>query len=219
MKASDIFQKSHIRGNILECIDWSDQWSVLEVSGRDDALIAALASRTKRVTSPLSNALAGDQTYDVMVSIAPCGHSLDELLGYGERLLRVGGKLLFACDNRLGLKYLAGCQREPDGGYFSGIQGEDGERLYLRKELQSKMESVKDRWECKLFYPYPNQYYPMSIYSDRYLPKMGELNANGIISEHARLSLFNEEKAYDTIIKEELYGEMANAFLLVMTRR
>lgn len=246
MNASELYQKSHIRANILECIDWSNQWSVLEISGQEGALTGALASRAKKVTSLIGNteecnqnrfqnaqyqnieyiqknmrsAMAGlDETYDVMVSVAPCGLSLDDLLVYAEKLVKAGGKFLFACDNRLGLKYLAGCQREPDGGYFSGVQGEDGERLYLRKELQTKMENVRDRWEYAMFYPYPDQYYPMNIYSDQYLPKMGELNSNGIISEHARLILFNEEKAYDTILKERLYGEMANAFLLVMTRR
>ena len=38
-------------------------------------------------------------------------------------LLAPGGKLYVADANRIGLKYLAGCQEEYCGGYFTGIDG------------------------------------------------------------------------------------------------
>lgn len=245
-KAVELYQTSHIRANILECLDWSSEWRVLEISGEEGALTGVLASKTAEVISligdkdacnqnrirnaqhnniqyvqkNLRNALAEQEdAYDVIVSVTKCGLSLEYLLTQAGRLLKSGGKMLYACDNRLGLKYLAGCQREPEGGYFTGIQGQPGERLYMKKELDNFMQGQSDMWDYEVFYPYPDQYYPMSIYSERYLPKMGELNANGIVSEHARLTLFNEERAYDTILKEGLYGEMANAFLLVIRRR
>lgn len=246
MNEHEIYHKSHIRSNILECIDWVQCKKVLEISGEEGALTGTLASKVDKVTCLVSDqeawrrnqaqneqyqnieyiqknlrsAMAGlEESFDVIVSIVPCGLSLDDLLPNAERLLKVGGKLIFACDNRLGLKYLAGCQKEPEGGYFTGIQGMPGERLYLRKELEEKMKDAEEQWDYELFYPYPDQYYPMTIYSDKYLPKMGELNANGIVSEYARLVLFDEGKAYDTILKEGMYAEMTNAFLLVMTRR
>lgn len=246
MNEHEIYHKSHIRSNILECIDWAQCKKVLEISGEEGALTGTLASKVDKVTCLVSDkeacrrnqahneqyqnieyiqknlrsAMAGlEESFDVIVSIVPCGLSLDDLLPYAERLLNAGGKLIFACDNRLGLKYLAGCQKEPEGGYFTGIQGMSGERLYLRRELEKKMMDEAEQWDYEMFYPYPDQYYPMTIYSDKYLPKIGELNANGIISKHARFVLFNEEMAYDTILKEGMYAEMTNAFLLVMTRR
>ena len=39
------------------------------------------------------------------------------------RHLTPGGRIVIAIENRLGLKYLAGCAEDHLGTYFSGIQG------------------------------------------------------------------------------------------------
>lgn len=245
MDEKELYHKSHIRTNILECIDWSADMRVLEISGEQGALTGNVADRVSKVTCLVENAVdcginhninenhgnityvrgnlrhnmvSVGEEYDVIISVVPCGVTLEDLFLQGERLLAPEGKIIFACDNRLGMKYLAGCQREPDGGFFEGIQGTKANRLYSYRELQAIL-SQWEGWSYQLYFPYPDQYYPMSIYSQKYLPKMGELNANGIVSKHGRLTLFNEEKAYDTIINEGLYEEFANTFLLVITRR
>lgn len=239
-----LYHLSHIRSNILECIDWSDDMNVLEIAGEYGAMTGTIAGKVDSLTCIVKNSkekilneerhkehmnityMTGNpkkvlsqltQRYDVIVSVVDTGMSLQEILGQARRLLNENGTLLFACRNKLGMRYWAGCQYEPEGGLFSGIEGSGDNNLYTKKELEDIMTSQRG-WSYQMYFPYPDQYYSMNIYSQQYLPKLGELNANSIISKNRRLALFNEEKAYDTILKEGLFGEFSNAFLLVAER-
>lgn len=247
MDANEIYHNSHIRANVLEVIDWNQSINVLEISGERGALTGVLAERSAKVTSliasvedmalnqkknatcenitylqgNLNEKLAGlEESYDVIVSIVKCDVTLEDLLREADCLLAPDGKILYVCENRLGMRYLSGAQSEPEGGFFAGIEeGKNAlKRRYTAGELQSVLD-VEEQFDAQWYYPYPDQIYPLSIHSAKYLPKVGELNNNGILSEHARLLLYNEAKAYDVMLQEGIYGEFANAFLLVITRR
>lgn len=132
--------------------------------------------------------------------------------------LKENGKLIVAIENKLGMKYWAGCQEDHFGGYFLGIENyanKKGIRTFAKNELKDIVTEAGFT-ECEFYYPYPDYKFPISIYSDEYLPKKGDLQANMRNFDKERYVFFDEAKAFDTIIDEGLFPEFSNSFLLVL---
>ena len=66
------------------------------------------------------------------------------------------------------------------------------------------------------YYPYPDYKFPEVIYSDNYLPKLGELNNNIVNYDQERTVLFDETKAFNSVIKAGLFPEFCNSFLIII---
>lgn len=131
--------------------------------------------------------------------------------------LKQGGKLVIAIENKLGLKYWAGCKEDHVGRYFESIEGypnNDGIETFSYKELKGLIEQA-GFGEQSFYYPYPDYKFPDRIYSDGYLPKKGDLYAESKNFDNDRLALFNEGRAYDTIIENGLFREFSNSFIVV----
>ena len=134
--------------------------------------------------------------------------------------LKPGGKLVMAIENRLGLKYFAGCMEDHCGIPFEGIEGyrtTKGVRTFSRPELEQNMDQA-GFYKRDFYYPYPDYKLPMSIYSDEYLPKMGELRSNRNNFDRKRLRIFDESETFDGIIESGLFPQFSNSFLVVMER-
>ena len=52
-----------------------------------------------------------------------------------------------------------------------------------------------------------------TLYSDRYLPKVGELSNNLRNFDRDRMLLFDEKKVFDMLIREGLFGQYSNCLL------
>ena len=132
--------------------------------------------------------------------------------------LKPGGRLVVAIENRLGLKYFAGCTEDHTGGLFEGIEGyrnTKGIRTFSRPELEKIMKDTGVA-EYEFYYPYPDYKLPLSIYSDEYLPKLGELRTNKNNFDRKRLQVFDESEAFDGIIESGLFPQFSNSFLVIM---
>lgn len=134
--------------------------------------------------------------------------------------LKTGGELLLATENKMGMKYWAGCQDDYYGGYYRGIEdypGEDNVRTFSKKELEEELKGIEGiSW--KFYYPYPDYKFPMAIYSDEYLPKTDELTMNIRNFDRDRYVMFDEEKAFGTVIKEGLFSEFSNSFMVTIKK-
>ena len=140
-----------------------------------------------------------------------------KMLECAYRHLAPGGKLVIAIDNKLGLKYFAGCTEDHLGVQFKGIEGypdSTGVRTFSRKELKDMLDAAGN-FKTSFYYPYPDFRFPMTIYSDSFLPKKGEIRESFLNYDRERLLLFREPLAYDSIIEAGLYPEFANSFLTV----
>ncbi len=132
--------------------------------------------------------------------------------------LKPDGKIILAIENKLGLKYWAGCTEDHFGILFEGIQGypnTKGVKTFSRKEFNTilqKAGNLKADW----YYPYPDYKFPMMIHSDQHLPASGELNIKDYNFDRLRLELFQETQVYDTLLNNDLYSQFANSFLLVI---
>ena len=71
----------------------------------------------------------------------------------------------------------------------------------------------------KFYYPYPDYKFPAVIYSDEYLPKPGELRKNQRNFDADRITLFEEGKAFDGILKSGLYPFFSYSFLIEVEKK
>lgn len=132
--------------------------------------------------------------------------------------LKPNGKIIIAIENKFGLKYWAGCVEDHKGVVYEGIEG------YLNTKdvstfTKDGLINVVKQSGCvieKFYYPYPDYKLPMTIYSDEYLPKVGELNNNSNNFDADRIVTFDESKVFDTIINEGKFPEYSNSFLVII---
>lgn len=133
--------------------------------------------------------------------------------------LKPGGKLLIAIENRLGMKYWAGATEDHSGIFFEGIEGylnEDSRaRTFSKPELERLFTNAGFK-NFKFYYPYPDYKFPMSVYSDEFQPHKGDLRANIANFDRKRWIIFDESKAYDSILDEGLFPLYSNSFLVVL---
>ena len=131
--------------------------------------------------------------------------------------LRPGGIVFIAIENRLGLKYFAGCTEDHTGRYFDGLEGYPNV-TYAHTFSKPALSSVIGKAgfsECRFYYPYPDYKLPMSIYSDDRLPQKGELRSNLVNFDRERMVLFDETRVYDSLIEDGLFPLFSNSFLVV----
>ena len=137
-----------------------------------------------------------------------------------KRHLKENGKLVIAIENRLGLKYWAGCKEDHFGTYFEGIEGyttSSGVKTFSKNEWE-KMLEIAGFKNVEFYYPYPDYKLPFVIYSDEHLPKIGELNNNLNNFDRDRMVLFNETKTFDSIIEDGLFPIFSNSYLMVVEK-
>lgn len=147
----------------------------------------------------------------------PYAHFLDRV----RKHLKTDGHIVIAIENKLGLKYWAGCKEDHLGTWFSGIEGypEGGVvRTFTRKGLETIFRDCGID-EYAFYYPYPDYKFMTMLYSDEYLPKPGELSNNVRNFDRDRMLLFDEKKVFDTILQEGLFPLYANSYLVVIGKK
>ena len=141
-------------------------------------------------------------------------HQFLEIL---KKHLAPGGKIVIAIENRLGMKYFAGCKEDHLGEYFGGIVGytqESGVKTFSKGKITELLNETG--YTCqKFYYPYPDYKLAHTIYSDDKLPGQGDLNTNLRNFDADRLVLFDETRAFDSIIEEGMFPEYSNSFLIM----
>lgn len=145
---------------------------------------------------------------------------LRELFQMAYRLLGDDGVLVYAGPNRYGIKYFAGAKEDRLHKYFAGIEGYSGERdvaSFSKKELQG-MFSVAGFLQTDFYYPHPDYRLPVTVYSDKRLPSVGELKQEMANYDDDRMALFDEGNAFDGVITEGMYPFFANSYLVQATK-
>lgn len=131
--------------------------------------------------------------------------------------LKPDGKLIIAIENKFGLKYWAGCAEDHSGIVYEGIEGylrDSQVRTFTKNELTNILEESGYRIES-FYYPYPDYKLPTAIYSDDYLPKVGELNNNYNNFDTDRIVTFDESRVFDMLIEDGQFPNYSNSFLVI----
>lgn len=146
------------------------------------------------------------------------GNPHEEILKNIRKYLAPRGKIVVAIENKFGLKYWAGCREEHTGNFFEGLEGywnNTRVRTFGKNELTDLIKRAGFD-DISFYYPYPDYKLPEKIFSDEYLPQMNELTANYRNFDENRMELFNETKVYNEILKEGLFQELSNSFLVLI---
>lgn len=123
----------------------------------------------------------------------------------GQKLLKKGSRIFFACENRLGLKFLSGADHDP-------------------QEVNDTREGLKAfflryGFSClEFYYPTPEYRLPSALYSDRCLPGKGDITNVSAAYDRPRYACLHEEELFDQLIGEGDFGRFANGFFVVASR-
>lgn len=231
-----LYHLSEIRENLIDWLPITMGMKVLEYHAECGALTGRLLSLSGDVTAVTQSSkqakiiqqrnagtkglvvLLEDEakekllSYDIIL-IAGNVYQAVNLLPLLREHLRPEGMLIIADANRIGLKYLAGCGDEYADGFFSCIEGDSLAHCYTKKEYARILKEAGFK-DLEFYYPYPDYKFPSCIYSDERLPQKGELSDNRRNFDKDRYQLFDERRAFDTMIAEGLFGELSNSFLI-----
>ncbi len=141
-----------------------------------------------------------------------------EFLRQIRRHLAPGGRIIMAIENRLGLKYWAGCREDHTGRFFEGLENyaEDSYvRTFSRPELEKIFAQVGFAHPL-FYYPYPDYKLPMVIHSDDCLPEAGSLHRQIYHFDRDRMTLFDEKAVLDSLMTSGQYPLFANSYLVIL---
>lgn len=144
-------------------------------------------------------------------------HPFEDMLKKAKAYLKPGGMLIVAIENKYGLKYFAGAREDHTGNMFDGIEGYHDVarvRTFSRDGLKNLLETAGFT-ENEFYYPVPDYKMPLSIYSDDYLPKKGDITTISPAYDLGRMEIFDEAKAFNEICEDGLFPTFANSFLVI----
>ena len=139
-----------------------------------------------------------------------------DMLKKAKSLLKPGGTLIVAIENKYGIKYWAGAPEDHTGRAFDGIEGYPGVervRTFSRKGLENLLEEA-GYGDNRFYYPVPDYKMPMSVYAEEFIPSCGVFVENSPAYDRDRLQIFDEVKAIDELTKEGMFPFFANSFLV-----
>nr|WP_320017128.1 adenylyltransferase/cytidyltransferase family protein [uncultured Desulfobacter sp.] len=208
--------------------------SILQITDKPDGLTDLLKTISSSVTvmtlkdaAVLNNASGKKLDYIVAVNMIERALDPEKLLDTIASGLVIGGRLLLGADNRLGIKYFCGDRDPFTDRSFDGIENyrkisktnlaRSGGRNYSRFELTQMLDNAgfQNRHFLSVF---PNLSMPQIICSENFLPNE-ELGVRIFPRYHHPDSVFLEEQyLYTDLIKNKLFHQMANSFLIECTK-
>lgn len=143
-----------------------------------------------------------------------------ELLTTARKLLKPGGRLLLAIENKIGLKYLAGAPEDHTGIVFDSLENypqNRGVRTFTREEL-IELLNISGFASYDFYYPFPDYKLPQVVFSETGLKSINQL-IKSTITETVDYSaqfdkLFNEVAFSHLLNKEEILYKFSNSFLI-----
>ncbi|MBR3243673.1 MAG: hypothetical protein IKF90_13430, partial [Parasporobacterium sp.] len=139
-------------------------------------------------------------------------------LAASKNLVKTSGKVIFGAENSLGLKFWSGCEENLTHSFFAGLENYNHE-LVVGDPDKNEIDIIVEKAPFEkyaLYYPYPDFWFPTSIYSDLFLPAPGELTKNAFSWEN-RCALFNELNVWNNLINNKLFPKFSNAFLVILS--
>ena len=136
--------------------------------------------------------------YDYIVFAGTLEAPYEEQLQAAEQLLKPDGILIVAAPNALGMKYLAGTPEE--------------------KNAVTKTQLAELLPGCIFYYPMPDFRTPIHIYSDRYLPKKGDMTRVTHVYDYPRYRMIDMGEKFDTVCEAGVFDLYAASYLVFWSR-
>lgn len=167
-----------------------------------------------------------DHQYDYVIVTSAIEHTNNikdavNLLKHLRQAVKDRGKLFLGMDNRLGIRYFCGDRDKYTNRNFDGIENYIRAKLYSFEQMKGRCYAkaeIKEMLEAsgfssyRFFSVFPVLERPQILLADDYLPN--EQLEIRIFPQYnyADTVFLEEEVLYDTLIKNNLFHTMANAF-------
>ena len=230
-----LYALSDIRRNLMDWMDFSGQENVLQLGSDYGVITGLLAERCAHVAvvdERDENLVVNQKLNEAYTNIsyikAADFQKMEEALKNGKYDLVVlrsdrpdidiktiftqaapylseKGRLIFACENALGLSFLSGAVHDED------------ETAFTKGELE---EAFKEAGlsRVEFYYPMPEYKRAASVYSDRYLPGKGDIPHVTAVYDRQRWACIHEDEISDKLVQEKAFGLFANAYLAVASK-
>ena len=137
-------------------------------------------------------------------------------------LLKEDGKLLIAIENQFGMKYFSGATEDHTGKVYDGITGYEnkkGIRTFGKNEIEEILKKSGFEY-TNFYYPMPDYKLPNIIFSEEYKPNEETIQKyTPYVSEENTSVAYDEKKAYNDVIKNDIFGFFANSFFIEAGRK
>lgn len=206
----------------VTCIDLSYKRSMINAYRHMDADNVTIYVGNFQDVEP---DLASDYDYICLIGVFEYGQAYiqseapyEDFLTIIKKHVKPQGHIAIAIENKLGLKYWAGCREDHLGTYFSSLENyPEGGAVRTFTDNGLRRIAKKCGFEqMQMYYPYPDYKFMTALYSDDRLPQTGELSNNLRNFDRDRLQLFDEKKVFDTIIKEGRFPLFSNSYMMLL---
>ena len=154
-----------------------------------------------------AEACAEGKKYDYVIFAGTLTAPYEKHIHEAKSLLKPEGILIVASANALGMKYFAGTVEEEN----ALTKRQLTELLCGDRETQSMAD---ESGALKFYYPMPDYKTPVSIYSDAYLPKKGDLTRVTPAYDYPPYHLMEQGEKFDTVCEAGLFDLYANSYLV-----
>jgi len=141
---------------------------------------------------------------------------VEDFLLHIKKYLKKDGILIIAIENKFGLKYWSGAAEDHTGRFFESIEDYPNNTdviTFGKEEIRNILKDVGFH-NLDFYYPIPDYKLPIHIFSDNYLPSIGQIPDFIPNYDRERYKLFNEKLVYNNIIKNKCFDLFANSFLV-----
>lgn len=204
---------SHIKRNIISWYPFKENSSVLEILVETEDL--GLIENSKKLFIDKENLNSLEEKFDYITLIGTLDYSNEIfknensvyiLLEYAKNHLKEDGKILIACENKLGLDKFCVLNKNEYKlckSYLNNVFKELG--------LEGK----------KYYYVLPNYKTANVIFTDEYLPNEENITRNFSTYSDDDIVLFDQVKRYRELIHEnkELFKDLANSFFIEVSKK
>lgn len=223
-----------IRKGLLRWYDFKPDSRILYIGRKTDPLAELLTETAANADmivrdwqETLSEEWIKEQggTFDYLISVTHLEKSIRpmEVLSAWKKLLKPEGHMLLGMNNRLGLRYFCGDRDTYTGRSMDSI--EDYKRAYVSKadsfsgktydkDTLGKMLREAGFLQVRFFSVLSDLENPALIYGEDFLPNEDLANRLFPTYNHPETVFLDEEPLYDSLIRNGMFHQMANAYLI-----
>lgn len=132
-------------------------------------------------------------------------------------LLKPGGKILIAIENKYGLKYWCGSPEDHSGIPFDSINqyqfNQNGAITFSKQGLASLLEN-SNLPHYRFYFPLPDYKLPQMICTEEYKPGLEEFAQFRPYYNHSQSLIAREENLYDDLLQNHVFDFFSNSFFV-----
>ena len=209
------YNNSIVRNNIVNWLEFDENAQALVIGNVGKVLLDYFENSFAIVSQNITE----NRKYDVVFYMQGLGDDYTVPIDYNllKSKLKENGTLILAVKNKMGLRYFSGVADEYTGKSHNYIEGYDGDKILNGSSRKSYENDIKMAGfnSIYFYYPVPDMYFPVEIFSDKKLPQLGELRVNSRAYSENSYQTFDEVKVFEQICRDKEFQYFANDFLII----